>query len=127
MTRTTIHTSDGDTYYRAGRLRITARRIILTALTAGALIFISAAIIGLTESHPHPITRTQDDTASFNDGVNTELQDLQQIARRPAHTRINSDGSKISDPNGIAIIRECLSDTSLSVNELGACLDQPAN
>lgn len=51
MTRTTIHTSNGETYTRIGGARILARRIILGALIIGGLIFISAAIIGLAQSH----------------------------------------------------------------------------
>lgn len=130
MTRTTIHTSNGESYTRIGGARILARRTLLAALIIGGAIFLAAAIIGLANPATHtakPITRTQNDTDSFNDGANSTLQDLQQIARRPAHTRINSDGSAISDPAGIALIQECLSDTTLTIDELGACIDQPAN
>lgn len=129
MTRTII-TADGMRLREEGTTRRLIRRAFAGALIIIGLLLLSAAVIGFVKAATHtdkPITHTQNHTASFNDGVNTELQDLQQMARRPAHTSTNPDGSKISDPNGITLISECLSDTTLTVDELGICLAQPSN
>jgi hypothetical protein len=151
MTRTTIHTSNGETYTRIGGARILARRIILGALIIGGLIFISAAIIGLAKgAHSAPANRpTAQEFAilhnaekagnkncrlEWNEAQNGHevicdgaahsipLATLRHLAARPAIQK-----GAISDPNGIALIRECLSDTTLSDTELGACLNQPMN
>jgi hypothetical protein len=148
MTRTTIHTSNGETYTRIGGARILARRIILAALAIGGLIFISAAIIGLAQSHgdnrptekEFAILHRAEKAGNKNcrlewneaqnghevicDGAahSIPLATLRHLAARPAIQK-----GAISDPNGIALIRECLSDTTLSDTELGACLNQPMN
>lgn len=66
-------------------------------------------------------------TADYNDGWNDAILDIRDQTRRPAQTWTNPDGSKGYSPNGMALIRECLSDTALSVEELGSCIDAPMN
>jgi hypothetical protein len=50
MTRTTIHTSDGDTYYRSGAARTLITRALLGILIFAALIIAIAAGIGFSQA-----------------------------------------------------------------------------
>jgi hypothetical protein len=145
MTRTTIHTSQGETFIRAGGMRILARRTLLAALIIGGAIFVSAAIIGLLQAHSanRPTAKefailhnaekagARNCRLEWNEaqnahevicGAGIDLDILRHLAARPAITK-----GAISDPNGIALIGECLSDSTLSDAELTACLNQPAN
>lgn len=129
MTRTII-TAAGTRLRDETLTRRIIRRAIFATLAIIGLIFLSAAIIGIT----HPATHTQpkgnsdaQSVADFNDGWETALSDIRDLSRRPARSWVNPDGSKASDPNGMALLQECLSDSSLTIEELHICIDAPAN
>lgn len=118
---TTIRTPDG-TYHREGMIG----RILLRILMLIGILFLIAAVIGFGKAimappaAPHTAPAKQ--TANYNDGWNDALRDIRDLAARPAlHT------ATISDPNGIALLEECLSDSSLTLDEFHACIDQPRN
>lgn len=152
MTRTTIITAQGMRLRAEGATKRTLRRAGMGALIIGALIFVSAAIIGLANPATHsPVNRpTAQEFAilhnaekggakncrlEWNEAQNGHevicdgesgnaipLAALRRLAARPAISK-----GAIADPNGIALMGECLSDSTLSNAELIACLTQPAN
>lgn len=128
----TIITAQGERLITEGR----GKRLIIRGLIIGGVIIagliITAAVIGFTRTPaptPAPAPRNSDAQLvnSYNEGWDEALQDIREIAARPAHSHTNADGSKISDPNGMELLKECLSDSTLSLDELHACIDQPAN
>lgn len=138
MTR--IISANGTSYREEGTTRRTLRRAIFLIAAGIGLLFLSAAVIGLTRAAPvHTPTAANitalhkaEKTASncrleWNEvqgnhevicGNSISLSTLRALASRPA-TAI--------DPNGNALIAECLSDRGLSDQELIFCLSQPKN
>lgn len=122
LTPDRIVTPNG-TYRREGAIA----RLIIRTLKVIGILFIIAAAIGFTRAAIAPIHHTATPapapaTANYNDGWNDALRDIRDLAARPAlHT------ATISDPNGIALVEECLSDSTLTLDEFHACIDQPRN
>lgn len=155
MTHTAIITADGTTFHEAGRgKRLIIRALIIAFLLIIGLIT-TAAVIGFSRGpiSNSPSTAnfaqlhraelampkgncrlewnsTQNDHEVICDGNSTydsALRDIRALAARKAISHTNPDGSVISDPNGIALLQECLSDNSLSLSELHSCITQPGN
>ncbi len=144
MARTRIIGADGISYRPEGTTRRTFRRGIVATFTIIGLLFLSAAVIGFAKAAtaPTPHTPTQASLTALHNaekggakncrlewnevqgnhevicGNSISLSTLRALASRPA-TAI--------DPNGNALIAECLSDTGLSDQELIFCLSQPKN
>jgi hypothetical protein len=112
MTRTRIIAADGTSFRPDTATRRLIRRSIIIFLIGAGLIFTSAAVIGLTRAalhpSPKPIIHTANDTASFNDGWNTALDDILNIS--------NSAG-------GNAKLNSCLAH-SANADALHTCIDR---
>lgn len=83
MTRRTIITADGTRLRDDSATRRLIRRCILGILAIIGLIFFSAAVIGITHPATHSAPKTDNSVESFNDGWNTGLQDIMDIASTP--------------------------------------------
>lgn len=127
MTPTKIITAQG-TYRLEGEGKRWLRRGLIAGGTFMGLLLASAAAIGFAKAATAPHTPAPKPAISKSiPNYDSALRDIRRLAARPATTKTNSDGSKISDPNGMAILQECLSDSTLSIAELRACITQPAN
>lgn len=85
MTSTRIIAADGTRYFAQGTNRRLAVRIIAGIAIFVALIITSAAIIGFNQATDAPAATT---TATFNDGWDTGITDLQDIAHRAGEVKV---------------------------------------
>jgi hypothetical protein len=123
--RTNIIAADGTNFRQEGSTRRILRRAIIGGAIILALIFISAAVIGLTRAStatPAPAPTTS--TATYNDGWVDATQALRDLAARPAHSTTQADGSIVDDPAGADLIAECLADPTATTAEVMGCLAQ---
>lgn len=99
------------------------RRTII-AILAGAILA-TAGSIGYSAVTPGAAPRPV--APAHRAATPDPLSALITLWHKAPHTTHNSDGSVISDPAGKELVSECLDDSSLSHQELIACIMQPAN
>lgn len=149
-TRTTIIDANGVRYAPETRAKIRTRRLLISLAACAIAPFLAAAAVGISmgindisSDHSPSIAnlRTLAAAKKANPKGNCRLEwneiqkdheaicdgtDIVKIIRdlyaRPAITK-----GAISDPAGPALVNECLSDTSLTTDEVRACLTQPKN
>jgi hypothetical protein len=123
--RTNIIAADGTNFRQEGSTRRILRRMIIGGTIILALIFISAAVIGLTRaSTATPAPAPTAPIATYNDGWVDATQALRDLAARPARSTTQADGSIVDDPAGADLIAECLADPTATTAEVMGCLAQ---
>jgi hypothetical protein len=129
MTHTRIIAADGTAYIPEGIASRRRRRWVIGFIALLLSPFLAAAFTGIAigayrTASPAP-TLSPRLTAAIKACTPAPAplrDDCTALAlRRPFHN------ATISDPDGTALAKECLSDTSLTNDELLACLTQPAN
>lgn len=101
MTHTRIIAADGTRYIPQGEGRRLVKRIIAGIAISLALIIATAAVIGFYRAMTAPTPPPATSTETFNDGWNTGLTDLQDIAHRAGEVKVGHCLSSTTTPDDL--------------------------